>query len=387
MSEGPIKNHEPSLPTLGLKQQATEATPSAETTSFDVAAGKSLGALIREARTAKGLSAADLAQSLNLDLKIVERLEADQFEGAPEPIYVRAYLKHWAGLVGADPQVWLQAYQLQHGGSVAPNKIGSMAPIDVVTAHKMGHAVHATHPNTVGRGFLRILLFLIVLAVVLAVIAVALPGVWQKGLGLLSGKPEQTPLTLNGGASGSTVSLPVQPLPALNTPAATTKTAPEITPETTTTNVAPPPPPMTTPSASPITPDAASTAPGGTPTPMTSSGTEPTTPDVAPADGAPPAPADVTPTEQTAPAATPSANLVIKVDSADCWVEVRDAAGKRLVYDVLKKGEEKTIPGAGPFTITLGNPSAVTVLWKGEPVKLGTANSTTGVVRTTVGGS
>lgn len=378
MSEGQIKNHEPSLPTLGLKQQATEATPSEETTSLDVAEGKSLGALIRNARTAKGLSAADLAQSLNLDLKIVERLEADQFEGGPEPIYVRAYLKHWAGLVGVDPQVWLQAYQLQHGGTVAPNKIGVTAPIEVMTAHKTGHSVHSTNQNKVGRSILRLLLVLVVLAVLLAVIAIALPSVWQKGLSLLSGKHEQTPLTVNVGESGNTVSLPVRPLPALKAPVPPQKAMAE----TPTTNVAPPPPPLTTPAAS----EAPSTPPSVAPTMVTPSETEPTTPDAIPATSSPPAPANVTTTEQTAPAA-PSTNLVIKVDSADCWVEVRDAAGKRLVYDVIKKGEERTVPGAGPFTITLGNPSAVTVLWKGEPVKLGTPNSSTGVIRTTVGGS
>ena len=377
MSEGQIKNHEPSLPPLGLKQQAAEETLSEETTSLDVADGKSLGALIRDARTAKGLSAADLAQSLNLDLKIVERLEADQFEGGPEPIYVRAYLKHWAGLVGADPQVWLQAYQLQHGGAVVPNKIGVTAPIEVMTARKAGHAVHSTNQNKVGRSVLRLLLILVVLAVLLAVIAIALPSVWQKGLSLLSGKHEQTTLTLNGGESSNTVSLPIQPLPALNTPA----TPPKAAAETTTTNVAPPPPAL----ATTVAPDAASTPPSVTPTTVTPSGTEPTTPDATPA-ASTPAPTDVKTPEQTA-SATPSANLVIKVDSADCWVEVRDAAGKRLVYDVIKKGEERTVPGAGPFTITLGNPSAVTVLWKGEPVKLGAPNSTTGVIRTTVGGS
>ena len=375
MSEGQIKNHEPSLPPLGLKQQVAEETLSEETTSLDVTDGKSLGALIRDARTAKGLSAADLAQSLNLDLKIVERLEADQFEGGPEPIYVRAYLKHWAGLVGADPQVWLQAYQLQHGGTVAPNKIGVTAPIEVMTARKTGHAVHSTNQNKVGRSVLRLLLILVALAVLLAVIAIALPSVWQKGLSLLSGKHEQTTLTLNGGESSNTVSLPIQPLPALNTPAAPPKAAAE----TSTTNAAPPPPPLTTPVA-------ASTPPSDTATTATPSGTETMTPEAAPAAASTPAPADATTTEQTTPD-SPSANLVIKVNSADCWVEVRDAAGKRLVYDVIKKGDEKTVPGAGPFTITLGNPSAVTVLWKGEPVKLGAANSTTGIVRTTVGGS
>lgn len=380
MSEGPMNNHEPSLPPLGLKQNAGEETVPGETTALDVSNRKSLGALIQEARTAKGLSAADLAQSLNLDLKIVERLEANQFEGAPEPIYVRAYLKHWAGIVGADPQVWLQAYQLQHGGNVAPNKIGVTAPIEVMTAHKTSHAVHSTNQKNTGRTILRWLLALVVLVIILAVIAIALPSLWQKGLSLLSGKQEQTPLTLNGETSGSTVSLPVQPLPALNTAVEPSKAVTQ-----TTTNEAPPPPPLATPLAAPAATDSASTPPSVTSTTNTPAETEPTTPDTVASTT--PAPADATPAEQTAPAAAPNANLVIKVDSADCWVEVRDAAGKRLVYDVIKKGEERTVPGAGPFTITLGNPSAVTVLWKGEPVKLGAPNSTTGVIRTTVGGS
>ena len=379
MSEGQIKNHEPSLPPLGLKQQAAEETLAEETTSLDMSDGKSLGAMIRDARVTKGLSAADLAQSLNLDLKIVERLEANQFEGGPEPIYVRAYLKHWAGLVGVDPQVWLQAYQLQHGGAVAPNKIGVTAPIEVMTARKTGHAVHATNQSKVGRTVGRLLLALIALATLLTVIAIALPSVWQKGLNLLSGKKHQeTAITLNGGESSNTVSLAIHPLPALNTPTESPKTVAE-TPATT--DVAPPPPPL----ATPATPEPAATPPSDIHA-TTARVAESAAPETAPTDTSAPVAADAPTAEQTTPASS-SANLVIKVNSADCWVEVRDAAGKRLVYDVIKKGDERAVPGSGPFTITLGNPNAVTVLWKGEPVELGVANSTTGIVRTTVGGS
>jgi cytoskeleton protein RodZ len=366
MSEG--QNYEPNLPPLGLKQQAAKETLSEETTALDVAKGKSLGALIRDARTAKGLSAADLAQSLNLDLKIVERLESNQFEGGPDPIYVRAYLKHWAALLGVDPQVWLQAYQLQHGGDVSPNKIGVTAPIEVMTAHKTGRPVHSGKPNKMGRSIGRLLLTLISLAVLLAVIAVALPGIWQKGVGLLAGKQGETTLTLNGGESGHTVSLPIQTLPVAAPPAESPKTT-----TATINNDAPPPPPLTG-TNSPETATSDKTA-------STVSSA------VAPAVTSHPAATEAaaTPTEQATPVS--STNLVIKVNSADCWVEVRNAEGKRLVYDVIKKGDERTVAGSGPFTVTLGNPSVVTVLWKGEPVKLGAANSTTGIVRTTVGGS
>lgn len=372
MSEGQIKNDEPSLPPLGLKQHAAEESLPRESSSIDASSGKSLGALIRDARTAKGLSAADLAQSLNLDLKIVERLEANQFEGGPEPIYTRAYLKHWAGLVGADPQVWLNAYQLQHGGSVTQNKIGVVAPMEVMTTRKAGHTVHSGKQSKVGRTIGQLALLLVTVAVALAVIAITLPNVWQKGLSLISGKHEDAPLALNGNESNHTVSLSIQSPAAPTQPAE----APKAVTETPTTNVAPPPPMPATPTdnVQASSPSPAST--GATETPAA-----PAAPAAAPVTTEPAAS-----TEPTAPAA-PDANLIIKVNSADCWVEIRNAEGKRVVYDVLKKGEERSVPGAGPFSITLGNPGAVTVLWKGEPVKLGTPNSTTGVIRTTVGGS
>ena len=382
MSEGQIKNHEPSLPPLGLKQHAAEESLPQESASIDASNGKSLGALIRDARTAKGLSPADLAQSLNLDLKIVERLEANQFEGGPEPIYIRAYLKHWAGLVGADPQVWLNAYQLQHGGSVSQNKIGVAAPMEVMTTRKAGHAVHSGKQSKVGRTIGQLALLLVTVAVVLAVIAIALPNVWQKGLSLISGKHEDASLALNGNESNHTVSLSIQSPPAPTPPAQ----APNAVTEAPTTNVAPPP------MQAPVTPDTTSApsdnAQATSPTTASTGATEVPAAPATPAEpAAPPVTAEsATSTEPTAPAAA-DANLIIKVNSADCWVEVRDAEGKRVVYDVLKKGEERSVPGSGPFSITLGNPGAVTVLWKGEPVKLGTPNSTTGVIRTMVGGS
>lgn len=419
MSEDQSKNQEPSLPPLGLTRHATQE-PTAqdmteEATSLDLTKGKSLGALIREAREAKGLSTADLAQSLNLDRKIVERIEANQFEEGPEPIYVRAYLKHWATLVGVDPQVWLDAYQLQRGGHTDHGTIGVTAPVDVMSTRKAGRAVNTAHQGHLGRTLWRLLLILIAAVVLLAIIAVALPGVWQKGLSLITPKKAQnTTITLNEKTAAHAVSLPIQPLPALsdhknasgqNSSEQTlsgqppSNKAPSGSPDTTPAGnaVPPPPPPMTLPAnptgnASVVSPSAAGTPSSGaaveataksgaTTTPTAQSGSAPITQPSTAQEGSQ---AENLANNQ---AENKAGNLVIKVNSADCWVEVRNAKGKRLVYDVLKKGEEKTVPGNGPFTITLGNPNAVTVLWKGKPVALGAANSTTGVVRTTVGGS
>lgn len=54
--------------------------------------------------------------------------------------------------------------------------------------------------------------------------------------------------------------------------------------------------------------------------------------------------------------------------NADCWVEVRDANGKRLVYSLLGPNDSRTVTGSAPFSITLGNAQAVQISLNGQPV-------------------
>ncbi len=43
------------------------------------------------------------------------------------------------------------------------------------------------------------------------------------------------------------------------------------------------------------------------------------------------------------------------------WCEVKDATGKRLYYNMLKSGDEITLSGVAPFTLSLGNAPKVRV--------------------------
>lgn len=389
MSQGHSQgdHQEPSLPPMGLNRPST-TTGEVVRLDDDARPGQSLGQSIQAARDAKGMSAADLAQSLNLDLRIVEAIEGNRFEAAPDPIYVRAYLKHWARLLEVDPAPWIAAYNVQN--AIEPEqqdlqrKTGGRATLDVMTPRKASRNVHV---GKSGRPLWIVVLALMVALVVAAAALLAMPPAWQKWVEARLGGNVSTEM-----AGDRPIALiPLAPPGDGGKAPAGAPPSTEASAGTPTSSAAMPPPdtasaapdssaiPATVLPAlpSPPTPDQSAIAPAPTASPESdTSGAQGET-NVVASSGTDGAPVSV---------GQPAANLVIRATSADCWVEVRNAAGKRLVYDVLKSGEARQVPGDGPFTVVLGNPSAVEVLWKGAPVTLGTPNATTGVVRTTIGG-
>ncbi len=56
--------------------------------------------------------------------------------------------------------------------------------------------------------------------------------------------------------------------------------------------------------------------------------------------------------------------------NADTWATIKDADGKRLVYDLLKSGEQISVQGKAPYKAFLGNGYGVTMIYKGEKIDL-----------------
>lgn len=52
--------------------------------------------------------------------------------------------------------------------------------------------------------------------------------------------------------------------------------------------------------------------------------------------------------------------------SADCWAEIFDAKGKRLAFNLYKKGSLLTVNGVAPFKLKLGDPSAVVIQYQNK---------------------
>ncbi|MCA6999863.1 cytoskeleton protein RodZ [Dickeya solani] len=78
------------------------------------------------------------------------------------------------------------------------------------------------------------------------------------------------------------------------------------------------------------------------------------------------APASAAPAADTSGA--PGA-IVIRFTS-DCWLEVVDAAGKKLFSGVQRNGNVLNLTGQAPYRLKIGAPGAVQVEFQGKPVDL-----------------
>ena len=59
-----------------------------------------IGARLRAGRERMGLSVLQVAERMHTDPKIVEAVEADNFEVMGAPVYARGHIRHYAELVG-----------------------------------------------------------------------------------------------------------------------------------------------------------------------------------------------------------------------------------------------------------------------------------------------
>ena len=75
----------------------------------------SIGALLVNARNAVALNQTDVAEQLNLPRRIIQALEADDYDNLPESTYIRGYLNNYARVVDIDAEGLIRAYTEQHG--------------------------------------------------------------------------------------------------------------------------------------------------------------------------------------------------------------------------------------------------------------------------------
>jgi cytoskeleton protein RodZ len=102
--------------------QAPTGEPTGSTDTRSDAA-LSLGARLRSARKARALSLEQVSQKLHLEDSMLRAIEEDRFEALGAPVFVRGYLKAYAGLLGLSEQSVLDAYRQADPASVLPPKI------------------------------------------------------------------------------------------------------------------------------------------------------------------------------------------------------------------------------------------------------------------------
>lgn len=293
-----------------------------------VGGGETPGQLLARAREARGLSRKAAADALNLPLRTLEALEADDYDTLPPLTFVKGYLRAYAQLLEIDPDRLRQALtrlDLERPATGAQQQPGKKAPSVTGSAHS-GAMLR-------GRQVRAGLLGLTSIAVVVVVAVLA----W---------------LWLVEGATDDREAPPV----AEETEEPTEDRPPEA-------DIVEPVTPEADPDETVLVPEELASRDQ----PATDEG-----PDV---DAAEPAPVPAVDLDvETAPEAvaeaepTPSA-LVLRL-SGTTWLEVRDAEGERLMVGNYSGDEVHRLEGEGPFNLVIGNADAIEVEYQGEAVDL-----------------
>jgi cytoskeleton protein RodZ len=367
----------------------------------------SAGQLLRQAREQQNLTLAQVAQQLNLSRSLIDDLEQDQVDAKLSSTFVRGYLRSYAKLLKIPAQQVLDAY--------SSNSKGLHQVPSLTRSFSKRTAKEATENR-----FMWVTYFVIAVFVVLLVL-----GFWQSrfgGSGSGSALPmAQTDETMLASEEVKPVNAqPYQqteqpeaqqnPIPVTqleHSPTATDAPALTTTPQTSLNADVPTviqpqsqavvtPPAATVPQATTDTNSATTNADAVTlpvqttpqlqqsvpavtaPVQNGSQTSVPVTndvPAVATADTATDQSTTQTTTSATetpaAAAVDASANATINLSlSAECWVDVVDATGKRLVFGSRQAGEQLNLRGVAPIKVLLGNAAAVTLNFNGEAIDL-----------------
>lgn len=324
------------------------------------------GAMLKQRRETLGMSLEQAAAQLNLKAAVIDQLESQQWDARVAPTFIRGYLRHYARLLKLDETDVLAQFDQLLSAMPQPTPMHSFSK--------------KTSRDAAESRFMLATYFLLVL-----LIGLFLVWFWQTHM--LNDQPVSMLPELE------TATVPVEKPPAASTAPVLTVVAEPVVAQPADTGV------ETTTTAANVTeivpteatePETAGTG-TVTPTAVPPTGLDNTVTQAEPAETAVavtevpqtalPDPGTATLVATPAPAtpapvttdATPSdgAELQLQLQfSAQCWVSVFDANGKRLAYNMQNSGQTLTLTGIGPLKVTLGDPAAVTASLAGKPIDL-----------------
>ncbi|MKL98704.1 cytoskeleton protein RodZ [Salmonella enterica subsp. enterica] len=327
------------------------------------------GVRLRNAREQLGLSQQAVAERLCLKVSTVRDIEEDKAPSDLASTFLRGYIRSYARLVHVPEEELLPGLEKQ-----APLRAAKVAPMQSFSLGKR---------RKKRDGWLMSFTWLVLFVVV------GLTGAWwwqnhkaqqeeittmadQSTAELNADKDSGQSVPLDTGAATSQDTTPAPaPAPAPTpTPAPTpapTAPAPATPVDSTATTQTPAPTAAATqntvvaPSQANVDTAAASAAPAATETPS------------------------ALPTNQAgvaAPAADP--NALVMNFTADCWLEVTDATGKKLFSGMQRKDGNLNLTGQAPYKLKIGAPAAVQIQYQGKPVDLSRFIRTNQVARLTL---
>ena len=328
------------------------------------------GAQLCAARESQGLTAQDVAARLHLDTRTIENLEADAYRALPNEAYVRGYIRTYARLVNVDASPLLASYErhAEHGPTLTP-----FASMPEPQARAGDFPVKAVTYLVVGT-------------------LVALLVLWSWQTHNLSSLVTFAVPKWGQDASTSTASMPPV-ASAVATAPSDRPQAPQIDysypviDNSAAPASAPPasdaPPQLSVPAA----PEDAQAPPAAdamddtqAPSAASDTGASDTVTGMPSGDAAassesgadaiaPAASATGSVTEAGAPAvAADGQGLVLQVNDSDSWIDIFDGGGKKLYFNLARKGSRISVQGQLPYKVRIGHAQSVTILYQNKPL-------------------
>ena len=312
----------------------------------------STGVRLRNAREQLGFSQQAVAERLCLKVSTVRDIEDDKAPADLASTFLRGYIRSYARLVHIPEEELLPGLEKQ--APIRPAKVAPMQSFSLGKRRKKRD------------GWLMTFTWLVLFVVV------GLTGAWwwqnhkaqQEEITTMA---DQSSAELNAGKDSA------QSVP-LDTSAAASQ------------DMTPPAPDDGAAADAASAPDAA-TVPAPAADAQQNAVVAPSQANVDTATTAPTSPATAAPlpTDQagvTTPAADP--NALVMNFTADCWLEVSDATGKKLFSGMQRKDGTLNLVGQAPYKLKIGAPAAVQIQFQGKPVDLSRFIRTNQVARLTV---
>lgn len=322
----------------------------------------STGDRLRLAREQMGLSQQNVAERLCLKLSTVRDIEEDKSPADLASTFLRGYIRSYARLVHIPEEELLPMMAKQ-----TPVRAAKIEPMQSFSLGKR---------RKKRDGWLMIFTWLVVFVVI------GLTGAWWWQNHKAS-QDDLVPMTDQNGSSGdSGQSIPLgetsgdSAVPAA--PDESNTAASDDSATSTPANSAPAASTTTTPATTQTDSSNAVVSPSQAPQDTTSAAPATTNPATSTTPQMPVGAAAV-----SEPAADP--NAVVMNFTADCWLEVSDATGKKLFSGIQRSGGKLSLAGTPPYRLKIGAPSAVQVQYQNQPVDLSRFIRNNQVARLTLG--
>ncbi len=324
-------------------------------TNPDQQEARTTGSRLRNAREQLGLSQQAVAERLCLKVSTVRDIEEDKAPAELASTFLRGYIRSYARLVHIPEEELLPMMEKQ-----APVRAAKVAPMQSFSLGKR---------RKKRDGWLMSFTWLVLFVVVGLTVA----WWWQNHKAQqeeITTMADQSSVELNNSSNTGSQDVPLD-TGATSAPATADNTAPATTPADTAATQTPAP--TATPAPATDAQNNAVVAPSQAN--VDPAATAQTTAPVA--TGMPTDPA-----QPVTPAADP--NALVMNFTADCWLEVTDATGKKLFSGMQRKDGNLNLVGQAPYKLKIGAPAAVQIQYQGKPVDLSRFIRTNQVARLTV---